>query len=815
MEKFNTQPEAFFVSEFLVSEKMQIPAYRLAMFARSCLHLVINSGHTENYFATYPKDLLVLAEYYIRNNGHFSMGIEHHIYTTIGYQILPFLKPHIPNFDELSQGEYGSQFHYSRFRQLGQHLDSSERKDLAPNFLMSDHQEGIGSSAKFLPYGEAGKRMGEKLAEAEELEHGGRYSIDVSNLFMNESYQALTDEEKARLLKSSLEYLQYIFIFYEVGNSEFSQDFMNRFGDQLPPNRSRVDELLQSKYWNEAHSYLYGTWQSMGAYEEAQAMFNYRMSTTAETGGYVEEYAYHKVCLAVLEEFRNLSPDAGNVTYLVEFWNKNRNPIFANAVTDALQHQGALQASGEIMKLVTGDERPNTNGLSAILYRLELGKIGVSKEGVEYLGRLYNLQELNNPNFFAQRLTGQGDIGVFSQAGEIEGVFNLGDLTSEVSEIDAQVISLTSDLLFVQDDEISDEEKRLRDEIVEQFRTHYFATFVQDEKIRNETGVYINNLSLREQGALMYFVRTADENLVQQLFDLAKKYGEGAIRALMVINVNPVTVDIISQLEEHLDTSQMAVIFNAISSLSLTLTVLQDVAGSSKDLRLKILHEMDKVLLGTFSNAESDLDLEALLSNLARLDRRAAMYAMLGQSGIIPNEDLGKADFEVLQSKDLSTEDKRAMQILYRLNYSNDSEDTKLELEGHLFDLFDTNARFYLVRYEGKVRGFAAVEQISKNTVHASAFNTDKMFASIGSKVLMPLWRHEGQKYFITAEYESAKVELGESYKKLGFKEVSALASEAGDSLMAIVRSPNRRLTEGETFTAPEMWQRYSTTNQN
>ena len=129
MEKFNTQPEAFFESEFLASEKMQVPAYRLAMLARSCLHLVINSGHTETYFSTYPEDLPVLVEYYIRNNGRFSMGIEHHLYTTIGYQILPFLKPYIPNFDELSQGEYGSQFHYSRFRQLGQHLDSSERNN--------------------------------------------------------------------------------------------------------------------------------------------------------------------------------------------------------------------------------------------------------------------------------------------------------------------------------------------------------------------------------------------------------------------------------------------------------------------------------------------------------------------------------------------------------------------------------------------------------------------------------------------------------------------------------------------------------------
>ncbi len=49
------------------------------------------------------------------------------------------------------------------------------------------------------------------------------------------------------------------------------------------------------------------------------------------------------------------------------------------------------------------------------LHRLEFGRIGISSEGVQYLERMYDLGEYNNPNFHVSRLTADGDVGIFDE----------------------------------------------------------------------------------------------------------------------------------------------------------------------------------------------------------------------------------------------------------------------------------------------------------------------------------------------------------------------------------------------------------------
>jgi len=61
-------------------------------------------------------------------------------------------------------------------------------------------------------------------------------------------------------------------------------------------------------------------------------------------------------------------------------------------------------ASENLMKLIASEENAVVKTLATrSLYHLELGKIGMSEEGVNYLGKTFDLGQKNNPNYFANR----------------------------------------------------------------------------------------------------------------------------------------------------------------------------------------------------------------------------------------------------------------------------------------------------------------------------------------------------------------------------------------------------------------------------
>lgn len=166
-----------------------------------------------------------------------------------------------------------------------------------------------------------------------------------------------------------------------------------------------------------------------------------------------------------------------------------------------------------------------------ILYRLEFGRLGISPEGVKYLERMYDLGELNNPDYFAQRLTRNGEVGIFNENKELIKYFKLSDLSSSEGKVKAHVLSFAYETLFIPQVGESDTERTQREKALEEFKQNYFSFF--DDRFFQDTGVAFNNFSFLEQGKFLQFVEQADEIKKQKTYDFVKKYGEDGFRAFL------------------------------------------------------------------------------------------------------------------------------------------------------------------------------------------------------------------------------------------------------------------------------------------
>jgi len=132
---------------------------------------------------------------------------------------------------------------------------------------------------------------------------------------------------------------------------------------------------------------------------------------------------------------------------------------------------------------------------SRILYRLELGKIGITEEGVTYLGKQYDLQDPDHVGGFAKRISSYGQIGVFDKNDTLKGFFQLDDPNSNQERVQAEVLNISYDMLFTSD--------RIDESIIENFLKSYLS--FSEQTFFKETKIQLNSLSLRQQ---MWFMHT-------------------------------------------------------------------------------------------------------------------------------------------------------------------------------------------------------------------------------------------------------------------------------------------------------------------
>ena len=374
-----------------------------------------------------------------------------------------------------------------------------------------------------------------------------------------------------------------------------------------------------------------------------------------------------------LREFKNNDKEQKNIDLLIDFWTKNRNPVFGKAVADALSNQGADRSAAKLLELIR-EEKGNKNYLSSILYRLEFGRIGISEEGVEYLEKMYDLGEYNNPDYHVSRLTASGEVGIFDESLELIKYFQLGDLDSDDKNVKAKVLDFVYETLFIEKENESEEERQKRLKYLQEFKKNYYD--LSQDELFEETGVKLNNLDFREQGWFLKYLNEADEDRKERLKSLIQNFGEEGMKTFLSLELGEENGETILHLAEKLDRPVAEAVFVKFNELTALIKQSQQEIGEkyfNKNIKInpniETIKRAQKILVDFDSQArlldyanlpkEQKKEINAkIFDKLNHINNEASFFGSVfrsafEQGGSIDFEDMKNINFENIFAPEL------------------------------------------------------------------------------------------------------------------------------------------------------------------
>ena len=249
-----------------------------------------------------------------------------------------------------------------------------------------------------------------------------------------------------------------------------------------------------------------------------------------EISGFMEIAPWQRAYEGIVGSLRNIG-SRQSVKPLVDLM-KEEPIALARSIGLTLSKIAPDAAAQELLALWRDEDVVGRRDAARALYLLELDRLGISEKGVEYLGKVYDLGTLNNPDYFVQRLSDQGEIGVFNGKEELMNYFKL-DLETQSGVVRPELLSFTLEKLFVPRSDESDEERRQREETAKEFVQKYYG-FLHNDFFEG-TGVALNNNSLREQvGFYQYFSKISDQGK-EKLKSFLTKFGDSGLRTFLAM----------------------------------------------------------------------------------------------------------------------------------------------------------------------------------------------------------------------------------------------------------------------------------------
>lgn len=777
-EKYQNDPLSFFTEENYKNLAALTGEERLSLLSFVASSIIVTPQLASNFYKKFPSDLKAVDKIFRNNPGPRNM-LDHYLYTI---SALDLDSAGILEFNDSSD----LNFYQGKLEQF---YNIARRRQEAPKFLLQDFKE-VSLEQDLAEFGPAGKNV----LRVVELAENRDKQLDISSMFSND-FEKLSEEDKARFLQKCLGYFQNCLLFEEVYNSGFTPEHVDYYN-----NKNRRNIL------NPTHSIIYRTYQPASAYETKQGDFDWQISNTPM---HMEEYADYKMILAILNKLKNSNANQDkNTELVVDFWNKNRNPIFANAVADVLSAQNANLAASELLKLLK-TEKDKKEPIVAMLYRLEFGKIGISEEGVRYLEKVYDLGEYNNPDYHANRLTPDGDIGVFNEDLELIKYFHLTNLDSDENKIPAQVLDFTYNTLFIGQPGESTEERTKREEYLNEFKKNYYR--ISEEEIFKKIGLHLNNLSFKEQGWFLIYFDQADAEKKEKLLAFISNHKEDGIKSFLALETDKQLGEKLLNLSSRLDRDSAAIFFHQLSEMTdlaekenseLKKLFLKDGEECSLDwteVRLGLLRKANEII--TNFNQESEGPqanrnlLKALENGKAEISLLASVLKEAKKENLninletIKNLNLSVKEFnETMPSADCQAVLNMAQENWHNFGNKKMEKAVISGLEKSLRE--NENQKAYTLKYRDRVIGFVRFEKTDNNSLYAGSFNVsnDLRGLSIGQKMMESVLVGESENNILEAT-ASIKIPAGCAYvEKIGFVADGIIDNyhSTGESLFSI-----------------------------
>ncbi|MFA5954891.1 MAG: GNAT family N-acetyltransferase [Patescibacteria group bacterium] len=426
-------------------------------------------------------------------------------------------------------------------------------------------------------------------------------------------------------------------------------------------------------------------------------------------------------------------------------------------VGEALSSVNPAKGAEAVLPLLRYADAQVREGATRALLRIELGRIGVSAAGVEYLGKRFNLGEYNNSKHSVERITGDGQMGIFDAKGRLFKYFSLEGLGSDDEEIEARVVDFTHETLFTPNPSESAEDKEQRERLLQEFLEHY-GEFYGGELTR-ETGVAWSSLSFVEQGQLLLFYRHADEATKRRTLDFVRTYGEEGFRAFLSLerlgeNAGERILEIGEKYPHDLGERGKQIpelIFRKYSELVLSCNKVTEYLrdhfvswggddASARQVTDTMMQRANQLIV-EFSSESPDKKISPALAEQLRhkLRRINADLLLFGNSFKVAAREVtergGQLDFEdivgtELQSSvatDLPEGDRNEIRRIFQDNRDTYSPSllaaTVVELNGALES---PQTRFYLLKHNGAIAGFVRFdENEAEKSAYVASLNID------------------------------------------------------------------------------------------
>lgn len=713
---------AEYFSSFFSPDKLrdlkEIPQKeRLFLLAQASQYITNTKKDFQKYLEIFPEDLeqiegLYLSDYFPNESNILGKINDQIQYTDM--KKIDFIPSDLGNTEQLKKYLYSisapeikkknPEYSY-QFITLEDYCSIAEKREKMPQQQLENFSENLKKELEEYP---------DFLTKLKQLTNQKETSFNLLNSqfdisykkgsrLLDESFDELDESQKNELLRKSLAYIQYLQTFEESFNRT-----------DINPRKSYAqfsDHMLDSSMYKPKYQ-QFDFDNPINRYEEAEKKIGYTFNPFIEAS---------KEIISKMGESQ-IEQDINSKT-VVDFWDKSRNPLLIKTIAEAISKQNPEIATQKLIELIN-KETDDSLPLSSLIYRLELGKIGISEEGVNYLGKIYDLENYNNPDYHASRLTNQGEIGIFNEEMKLIKYFELKNLTGKEQKIKAKLLDFTYEKLFRNAPDDDQETITKKEEVIKNLTEHYYE--ITNQQIFKDIGIHLNDLSFKEQGWFLLYLESANEEEKNEIKAFIKTYGETGIKTFLAVEDNQEMGEKIINIGNKIDAELAQGIFlkyNQIMHAAERADNYIKQILEEKDIDDRLLEDIKNDLIQKATNIlldSEELSDKKFLSTFvwAKLDSyrtdillTASIYKTLHKEGSdIRPEDLEGVTFEIKNGKEIF-QDKETFNEMCRIYINNYADKPKLAkslAEGFEEQLKSrgNKTRIYIYKKDGHVMAF-------------------------------------------------------------------------------------------------------------
>ncbi len=437
-----------------------------------------------------------------------------------------------------------------------------------------------------------------------------------------------------------------------------------------------------------------------------------------------------------------------SIDFVAEFLQENSRAVFLykNQLADILSRFPEYGAE-KLFEVIDQASKTKDSDLHKdalkLLCRIELGRIGISEEGIKYFEGLYDVGEFNNSQYFAQRLTGDGKIGIFDDQRILQRYFDVSQTAGKRGLFQPHLLEMTHEVLFAGKATETVEEKLQRQQYLQEFQEGYFDFY--ENEFFEKTGIKFNNLSFREQGWFLLANKHSNESEQAKLLQFAKKFGENGLKTFLSLEFDAEMGDRIlaiadSELLQQKDVTQI------FASYSRIIDFAEDVqheveniflkkefieSTDLENIRLELFVKSRKLLISFFEKIENgeEINGKEVMTELEHFRTDIVFFTSVFKNFAKNNPEASFEDFkglslETKKGNDFNDSDISKMISIVRKNYQEDEAMQKLVVESLQEGLQKENAEFFVLRRDGEIVAFDRFDDEGEY-FYVGSFNVD------------------------------------------------------------------------------------------